>query len=78
MKTLIELFTENYKPYAVVPILGLSKTFILKNGFLEKDIQSLINSGEIEKSGESGYRLTKSFIKKWSESSYKYIPKFAK
>lgn len=77
MKTLIELFTENFKPYNVVPILGLSETFVLKNGYTKSDIDLLIKNGKIEKNN-GGYRLTGLFIKEWSGRSYKYIPEFVK
>lgn len=78
MKTLIEFFTENYKPYAVNPMLCLPKSFILKNGYSENDIQVLIYSKKIKTSDEKYYKLTNSFIKKWAGSSYKYIPEFAR
>jgi hypothetical protein len=77
MKTLINLFTENFQPNAVIPILGLTKTYILKNEYLEKDIDTLINNGDIEKNND-GYKLTSNFIKKWAGSSYKYIPEIAR
>lgn len=63
-KKLKQLFYENYKPYAVIPILGLSRKFILKKGFLKDDIEKLVLDGFIEKFG-NGYRMTENTLKLW-------------
>lgn len=78
MKKLISLFEENFKPYATIPGIGLTEIFILKNGFNLNDIDQLICDGEIERHGESGYRMTRKHVKKWAGSSYKYLPCIAR
>lgn len=71
-ENLKQLFYENYKPYNVPPILGLSEKFILKNEFSENDIEKLVLDGFIEKIN-TGYRMTKHTLKLWmGENSCAY------
>lgn len=72
---LINLFKEYFEPYATIPVLGLAKSFIKKEGYSENDIQDLIDRNCIEKS-DTGYRMTSEYIKQWAGNSYKYIPEF--
>jgi hypothetical protein len=73
---LIKLFEENFKPYAIVPVTGLSKSYIVENGYSKNDIELLINEGKIEKIDLDGYRMTHTHLKQFAGSSYKYIPEF--
>lgn len=63
-KKLKQLFYDNYKPCAAIPILGLSEKFILKRGFFKEDIEKLVLEGFIEKFG-NGYRMTENTLKLW-------------
>ena len=48
MKTLLNLFKENYKPCAISPIRSLHESFIYKQGFTQNDIENLLKNNIIE------------------------------
>lgn len=77
MKKLISLFEENFKPCGENPTVGLCKKFIIDNGYSEKDINTLVTDGKIERDGH-GYKMTSEYKKVFVGSSYKYIPEYAR
>ena len=79
MKTLINLFEENFRPCDDYnPCIALSEYFILNNGFTLRDIIQLINEKKIEHCDVDAYRMTSEYKKQWAGNSYKYIPEFAR
>ena len=75
---LLNLFEENFRPCAVVPMLGLSKEFILKNGFTIEDINCLIKDGKIQKYKEDGFRFTSQFMKEFAGCGINTLPEFVR
>ncbi|WP_294363938.1 hypothetical protein [uncultured Clostridium sp.] len=73
---LIDLFKKEFKPYATIPIVGLTEKYIIYKGYTKKDIEFLINQGKIEKNDLNSYRMTKVYLKEFMGTSYKYIVNF--
>jgi len=75
---LLELFEENFKPFATIPWLSLSKEFIINNGYTENDINYLIENKKIEKYDKNGFRFTSDFMKEFVGCGINTIPQFVR
>ena len=76
MNKLIELFKEYFKPYETIPCVGLTRNFILKNGYNDLDIETLMLDNIIEEDLNGGYRMTNRYLKEYCGSSYKHVPEW--